>query len=95
MAGSGICLPLLLGISLSSGGSGVFLSLLLGGMVNSPFPCYRKQRTFLSSDTKPDTTLLNPQVGRSTYTGSFLFHWPEELPEMALLFPFREICTHK
>jgi hypothetical protein len=44
MVGSGIYVPLLLGISLSSGGLGVFLSLLLAGMVNFSFPYYRKKR---------------------------------------------------
>jgi hypothetical protein len=37
---------------------------------------------------------LNPQVRRSRHTGSFPLHWPEELSEMAPLFPFWEICTH-
>jgi hypothetical protein len=78
MAGSGICLPLLLGISLSSGGSGVFLSLLLDSMVKLPFPCYRKQRTFCA--LIPHLTQPSQPAGRkSMHTGSFLFHWPEEL----------------
>jgi hypothetical protein len=50
MAGSTIFLPLHRCISLSSG-SGDCTSLLLGGMVNSPLLCYRKQRTLLCSDT--------------------------------------------
>jgi hypothetical protein len=65
IAGSVICLPLLLGISLSSGGSGDCLSLLLGGMVNSLFLCYRKQRTFLCSDTKLDADAAPSTTRRS------------------------------
>jgi hypothetical protein len=60
MVGFGTCVPLSPGISLSSRGSGVFLSLLLDGMVNLSFPCYRKN----------DADTPRPS-GRSLLTGSF------------------------
>jgi hypothetical protein len=49
---------------------GEFLSLFL--------PTERKQN-LSSSNTKDDAALPNPQVGKSMHTGSFFFHWPEEL----------------
>jgi hypothetical protein len=54
MAGSVIYLPLLCGISLSSGGSGVSLSLLLGGMVKSIF--------FSATESKEPFCALIPEM---------------------------------
>jgi hypothetical protein len=51
------------------------------GSPHTPSMCY----------TEPS----QPTGQKSTHTGSFLLHWPEELSTMALLFPFREIYTHK
>jgi hypothetical protein len=90
MAGSVIYLPLLLGISLSSGGSGVCLSLLLGGMVNFLLLCYRKQRTFMCYDTRNDDArpLHNPQVGRSMSTQDLSSTTGLNKSVMLFYFPF-------
>jgi hypothetical protein len=82
-----ICLPLLL-TSLSSG-SGDCLS-LLGGMVNSPRLCYRKQRVFLCSDT----TLTQPHPQARPLTQDLLLLTARRT-QIVLLFPYREICTHR
>jgi hypothetical protein len=90
MAGSAIYLPLLHCTSLSSG-SGDCTSLLLGGMVNSSSPllCYRKQRTFLCSDTK----LMQPHPQACPLIGSSYSHGLKN--SNVLLFPYREIRTHR